>query len=332
MGQEVLVTVTSGGVLYNLSQVCDFAIEAIDGLQNAPVDRQATRFPGINGDTDRGHYVNPRFIMLTWANITNNNLNLWAVKRTINGIFRPRTNSPIVITFYFPDGFVASADVNLVGQLDNARLDGRTQRVVANLKASDPRLYNPEQKVVAFNLLNVDGGWDIAATGTSPVWADNVGWDINNTPGVYGSGWNIGVSVLNVTQVISYAQNVIFADIEYPVIVITGPLDNPVITNQTTNEKIDLTANGGLSLGVTDQVIINLTPTEKTITDQAGNSIDQYLTTDSDLATFHLAYNGELLPDGSFCDGNNTLLVQGSGATTATNVEVRYYERYTGVG
>lgn len=335
MANDVLVTAVAGGVTNHLNNVCEFWLEDIDGLGLAAVDRHVVRYPSVDGDIDRGHYVNPRFILLTWVNQSKTRKLFWALRREVNGIFRPRDNSPIVLTFYFPDGFKAAANVNLTGQLDNEQLDPKTQRVVATLKANDPRLYNPDKKTVSFALLENDEGWDIELPGATATWADNTGWDVQKdtiVPLPGGSGWNIGVSVLSVTQVIAYAQNVTFADIEYPVITLLGPIQNPIITNQTTGEKIDLTNNGGLSLAAGERVVIDLATTAKTIVNQDGTAVDQYLTTDSDLATFHLAYNGELLSDGSFCDGNNTLLVQGTGATTATNVLVEYYERFAGVG
>jgi len=123
--------------------------------------------------------------------------------------------------------------------------------------------------------------------------------------------------------------------VEYPVIIIGGPLTSPVVENLTTGERIALTANGGLALAAGEFVTVDLSGGSrrdaKTLRNQDGSSVSQYLSTDSDLASFHLAYAGELLASGDYSDGNNLIRVTGSDANLLTLVELRYYDRYEGI-
>jgi hypothetical protein len=59
--------------------------------------------------------------------------------------------------------------------------------------------------------------------------------------------------------------------------------------------------------------------------------VTQFLTADSDIGTFHLAYAGEALPDGSFCDGDNEFQVTADGVNVNTQTTIRYYNRYEGI-
>jgi hypothetical protein len=117
---------------------------------------------------------------------------------------------------------------------------------------------------------------------------------------------------------------------EYPRFRILGPITDPMLTNETTGEVIDLSDNGGIVLAdPTEWIDIDLT--DKTMLDQDGNSVDQYLTVASDLATWHLAAAGERLPSGAYCTGTNTIRVTGSGINSDTVVVMSYFDRYSGV-
>jgi hypothetical protein len=59
-------------------------------------------------------------------------------------------------------------------------------------------------------------------------------------------------------------------------------------------------------------------------------SVENLLTSDDDLNTFHLAPAGELLFDGSRSDGDNVIRLQGTAVSSATRLEIIYYNRYKG--
>lgn len=84
---------------------------------------------------------------------------------------------------------------------------------------------------------------------------------------------------------------------EYPRIVIYGPITNPTVTNETTGEKISFvfTVNPG------DSIDINLSYSVKSATLRGGTiNMLPYITTDSDLTTFHIhpGYNNHILVSG----------------------------------
>jgi hypothetical protein len=114
-----------------------------------------------------------------------------------------------------------------------------------------------------------------------------------------------------------------------PTIVIVGPIDNPIIDNTTTGEKIELARN----IGPDRTVTIDLAFGQKTIVDDLGNNLLGSLTTDSDLGTFHIAPT----PEADQVDGQprptgrNVIRLRGSNPTGRTSVEVGYLTRYFGI-
>jgi hypothetical protein len=215
------------------------------------------------------------------------------------------------------DGILRAIDVNLEGELLFRDRIALVEMVSGTFKAPDPRLYDPAIHTVLFSL---------EAGGVEPT-----GWPIP-----WPIPWAVGTDVLNMAVHVKYAGGSRLAAPEFPVIHIMGPIDDPVILNETTGEVIDLSDNGGLSLAdPTEWVEIDLANPPrrdaKTILDQDGNSAEQYLTTASDLATFHIAPAGERLPDGSYCTGDNIIRVSGTGVTSETLATMIYYDRYHGI-
>jgi hypothetical protein len=328
---EVKLVAQSGGNLYLLNEVCGYILKDYDGLGTSQVRRLSQRGPGQQGDTDLGFAQEPRFINLGWIQQGQKAASLWELRRHLLGVFRPRTNDPVILTFTFPGNIQRAAGVYLEGELDHKsgdRMDGRTQRVLTVLKASDPRLYDPRQQRVSLNLITSTSGWEIdhptAPTGQG--WLIGSGLVVGNP-----DGWPIGQSAGDLTLTIFYANGALDADIELPVIRLFGPAASPTISNLTTDEHIPLTDNGGLSIGAGQFVEIDLAYGRKTIKDQDGVAVDQYLDPDNDLATWHLSYNTELLASGGRSDGNNVIRVTADGVSSVTRLEVIYYDRYIGV-
>jgi hypothetical protein len=108
----------------------------------------------------------------------------------------------------------------------------------------------------------------------------------------------------------------------YPTIYFVGPLNQPVIENVTTGEKIQLTYN--IANGET--VTVSLQFGNKTVTNNFGTNLIGTVTTDSDLATFHIA------PDPEAAGGVNVLNVSGGGGIAGiTQVRMTYNTRYIGI-
>jgi hypothetical protein len=105
---------------------------------------------------------------------------------------------------------------------------------------------------------------------------------------------------------------------EYPVIALTGPIANPVITNTTTGEVLSF---NGFTIGAGTTYHIDLRYGRKTVVQGTVNKIGE-LTAASDLASWHL----EPLPVAA--GGTNVITINGSGTSGATAGFISYYNRY----
>jgi len=127
--------------------------------------------------------------------------------------------------------------------------------------------------------------------------------------------WEIGASVLDMTQPVAYVGTWR----AYPLITVTGPIDDCVVTNNATTEKLDFT---GLSMGAGEQRIIDLRYGQKTVMDELGADAFSDLTSDSDAATWHIAE----APDAP--GGINSIHVTGTAINAATAITIQYLTRY----
>lgn len=109
---------------------------------------------------------------------------------------------------------------------------------------------------------------------------------------------------------------------EFPTIIITGPVNRPIITNTTTGEVIDL--NTEILAGET--ITIDLSYGQKTVTKQDGTNLIGFITSDSDLTSFHLE------PAPGATGGINVIDISSSGGGGATSITLRWYNRYLGLG
>lgn len=309
------LTAIVAGITYDLNDGAEIRLLDYE-LSLSAVRRLSQRYPSQHGDTDLGFAIDPRYLDLFWG-VHGADLAAWLdIRETMMIIFQPRDNDAVQLIFDF-DGLQRAVDVNLEGELLWRDRVEYVAKVSGTFKASDPRLYDPEIHTVLFSL---------EAGGVEPT-----GWPIP-----WPIPWAVGTDILNMAVDILYAGGSRLGAPEYPVIRIFGPITDPVVTNETTGEIIDLSDNGGLELAdPSEWVEIDLANPPrrdaKTIRNQDGDSVDEYLTTDSDLATWHLAPAGERLYDDSYCNGHNVIRVTGLNVTIETLVTIRYYDRYNGV-
>jgi hypothetical protein len=107
----------------------------------------------------------------------------------------------------------------------------------------------------------------------------------------------------------------------YPTIVLTGPMASPRIVNETTEEELHLEYN----ISTTETVVITTSFGNKTVENTEGDNLLGYLSSDSDLATFHLD------PDPIAEDGVNDLRVYANGCTLSSAFYVRWFDRFLGL-
>lgn len=106
---------------------------------------------------------------------------------------------------------------------------------------------------------------------------------------------------------------------EYPLITIRGPIQNPVIVNETIGGTLNLT---GLILGSADTCTVDLRDGNKRLYDQNGNTLLGSITTPASLAKFYLA------ADPAASGGTNTIVVTGGSVSDNTHVAIEHYHHY----
>lgn len=317
---DVLLTASVGGLTYDLNET---RLRLLDyDLGPAANARLSQRPPGQVGDTDLGFVAAPRFMHLFWAIAGGDLAGYRAMRGRMMEVWKARDNDPVLLTFDWGI-FQRACYANLDGPLlFSDRLEA-VERVSGVFKANDPRLFDPTIRTAIFNLAGAGGstsGWEIP-------------WEIP---------WEIGTDTLNASVTILYAPDETglagsrLGAVEFPVIRIYGPITNPVVTNETTGEVLDLSDGGGLTLAdESEWVELDLANPPrrdaKTVLDQDGASASHYLTPESDLFSWHLAPAGEKLPAGNYADGMNTIRVTGEDVTAVTRVVMNYYDRYVGV-
>lgn len=285
-----------GGQTYNLSDGMPFAwIAADEGM--APVRRLTERGPQQHGDTDQGFLLDPTEFPMGFRLYATSMADQWTARQLALRIFRP-SRVPIQLRWTLETGDVRQADVHVQGKVLFASKDsqGFTLRFVVPLRAADPTLYDPVMQSVVYG-----------------VGAGNAGWIYPLAfPRAFGS------NTVNQTRAIPYAGTWK----SFPVVIIKGPVTNPVITNLTTGDKLDLT---GTTISAGQTYTIDCRPGVKSIVDQAGVNRINTLSDDSDLTTFALEADPEAP------GGINTIRVIGSVANATTDVYLQWYTRYIGL-
>lgn len=287
------------GVSYNLSDDTYCRVVAFDGLDTAPVRRLTERGPQQHGDSDVGFRLDPRFFNLVLVAVSSDRSAYYTNRRTLLNIFAPREEA-MVVKFVLDNGDTRQIDAHLVGQpqwtadASEAYLVGR---MGVQFRAADPTMYDPVEGSVVFALGGGSDAWEIP-------------WVIP---------WEIGAAALDQTVTIQYAGNWR----TYPIVKIEGPITNAIIVNETTGEKLDFT---GVTISAGDHYEIDCRYGQKTVVDSAGTNKIADLSSDSDLATFHLE---PIRGNESY--RTNDINVTGSAVTEATEVYFRYRIRHTGL-
>ena len=111
----------------------------------------------------------------------------------------------------------------------------------------------------------------------------------------------------------------------FPTISVTGPWDNFTITNGATLETLDF----GYNIDSGETVVFDLAYGTKSVTNQNGTNLIGSLSTDSDLATFHLATDSEVTT--GLADGINPMIVTGTNLDENSALVLIWYTRYIGI-
>lgn len=309
-GEYTALEVYVGGTSYNISNRTEYIHLGHDGLGMAPVRRFTQAGPLQDGETDLGFRLQPRVINLILNTLSRTRAEYWALREELLYIFTPRTtpiNLRLTYKYYDPEhadavqapgetGYVKKMrqiDCYLTGGLtlpsDQKQGNFNGHKIALELTAPNPLWYDPTELTITF-------GDSPYATGPldDPLPVPNAG---------------------------TYKT--------YPVIELHGPLNDFVLTNTSTGDKLDFT---GYNIPdftpnpTTGKVIIDCRYGYKTVLNAAGTSLLPYLSTDSDLATFCMEANPTVT------DGENVLTATASNdITTASYVIFKWFNQYTGV-
>lgn len=285
-----------GGREYCVSDGSLAFVEEDDGLGMAPLHRWGTRGVLQHGETDQGFRLDARTFILRFGFVTNSRAELYARRMQFLRIFAP--GKLLKARFYLDDGETREIEAHYVGGMGLASKDrlNTAQRFTAMFKAPNPVFYDPTQIGLEFSLQS-----------------DGVGIPLS-VP------MPVGESDLNAQHVIAYDGSWQ----ERPFVRVHGPITNFAMHNLETGET--LAVKTGVTIGSGEYYEIDPRLDQQTVINQAGVNKIADLSTDSDLATFHLAES----EDGQ-TSRNNTLQVSGSGLTAASKVQLLYYRRFIGL-
>jgi len=219
---------------------------------------------------------------------------MYTLRQTIMNLLNP-LNGEIILKFSTLEGVRHFACHYFDSNLDWKVSDWWAQGYTVVLEASDPTCYDPAGVDYTFSLGGGSGG-------TIPMAIPML----------------VGASTIDQIQNADTDGNWI----AYPLIRITGPIDDCVIENTSTDEILDFT---GDNLAAGSYYDIDLRYGLKTITDNTGANKISTITTASNLSTFHIGPDAEV-----GAGGINSIRVTGINVTEATKIELSFFDRYLG--
>ncbi len=286
-----------GATTYDLYGRNPYAWVSLTGLGLPPVRRIKERGPQQHGSTDIGFLLDERMLNLTLMVLGETASEAATNRRQLAHILKPLEATPIKLRVTGDDGLVRQIDTNIVGMVDFPNVMpqrmGASQIVIAQFEAANPIPYDPALHNVIFDTRG-GGGYQVPFS----------------VPLIYTTGTGIG-SVYS----LHYAGDWI----SRPIIYLTGPLTDPVITNLTTDKTLDLT---GTTIEAGDTWAINTAYRQWSVTDADGNLRNAALSDESDIL------NWGFEPDPEATGGINDIRVFATGSTTASRIRVEYYDYY----
>jgi hypothetical protein len=297
MGELVKLELIANGNALDISDIDNYVWQGHSGFGLANLHRLILRGPQQHGDTDMGYLFDPRIIQLNIRLMGTDLDDLYDKQQELTGYANPNTNSTISLRFTrIAANIVRQIDAYVVAGLDfaSSQRHGFTVLEGITLRASDPSWYDPSG--VAFDFVAGGGSAALVIPKLIP--------------------FSMGASTIDNSQAFGYAGT---SD-SFPVITITGPVTDLVITNNTTGEKLDFT---GVTIAGGKVYTIDTRYPYKTVVDEAVANKNGELTVDSNLASFHLA--GRRPGENS---RSNSIHVTGSAVSGATQINLAYFTRY----
>lgn len=308
------------GLRYAFDNGRDILLMSFDGLGMPGIDYITEQGPFQHGQTLLDYRLQPRIIQMMHRRVAPDRQGYWENRADAINLLRP--NRQLSGSFgmgklrkVMPGNITRDIDVIVQqGPLFSAHqqdvLDEYEWTETIRFIAGDPTFYDPDQVVTTWVVSELGGLYFY-----SVAYPDDLFFPVS-----------FGTDVINASASIHYTGTWH----AFPTIYITGPINQPVVQNSATGEKIQIAYN--VSTG--EVVTISLPFGSKSVTNNVGTNLIGTVTSDSDLATFHIAPE----PEAAWCGthprpcGLNTFSVSGGGGVVGlTQISMTYNTRFIGI-
>ncbi len=289
------------GTVFNFDDQVDKFLMTINGQGMPPIRHITQRGAEQHGETWLDYRLLPRSIRLVYmGNQGYDRSDFWATRSALLDGVRPNRGSGVgTLRKQLDDGTRRDIDViiangptlNQQGYPERGRLWVRDS---VEFIAHDPIFYDPTSVTVT------------ASPSVNTELEFSVEFPIE-----------FGLGVINTTEVVAYSGTWF----SLPVITLTGPMDNPVVSNDTLSKIIQL----DYSVADGEVVTIDLAYGAKTITNASGTDLIGTLTSSSDLTSWRLEC------DPIAASGNNSVTFEAGGTGPNSQFDLTYYKKYIGI-
>lgn len=294
--KERTLYITQDSTVYELHIPPGRALIHDTGTGMPEIEYVTQRGPFQDGETVKDYFLRPRMVELRYRRNCCSREEYWECRAELLDILRPNRGATGTIRLpqgtlrkILPDG--SKRDLTVCIQQGpkfeaqrNSEWDSWSIDEILRFIAYNPIYFDPDGRSQSFGQ-----GGALTFPITFPIVFSSFG---NTVTLMYEGSW-----------------------IEYPVIVITGPLTATSIVNLTTGESIGFNYNVPAGRTVT----IDLSYGVKSVTLDDGTNLIGAITSSSDFATFHLQ------------PGSNIVQVFGSGAGAGTALTINWLSRYIGI-
>lgn len=302
---------TGDGLIVQLGDAWDRWLLSISGQGLPPINWITDAGPFQDGETPRDFRLKPRILqyVIKWSECSRQEY--YDLRRFLLEAVRPNRSTvggrfaPVKLRKRFPVGTGGPASLYL-----QAVIDTGPAFVARNLQRWEEHTFNETLRFIAHD----------------PLWIDDT---LRSVQSIFTQAQELKFPITFDADHIIFGGGVLDQDLNcitlgswavFPTIVLTGPMTDPTITNNTTGESIELDT----IIGAGQTVTFDLRYGFKTVVDNTGANLIGSITPESDLADFHLEC------DPGATGGLNIVNVQASGLSQASQFFLSWQDRYIG--
>lgn len=296
--------ITVDGKTVTLDDYREFFTWGFRGRGMPPMAHRTERGPFQHGDTLLNYVLRPRIISFMLRRNKCSRQEYWDARNELMDILRPNrhydTFDTVILRKIMPNR--SMRDIRVMAdagpdfmESDEDRWEEFSYSEVLRFVAYDPTFFDPNEIIVSYALSSSYN--EMSFPITFPV-RFTISENIEAFAVTNDGTWET-----------------------YPDILFNGPITEPVIKNITTGEIIKM----NYTIPAGGSVTISLSYGNKYVLDDFGNSLIGLISSDSDLASFHLAV------DPIATNGVNSIGVSAYNLGTGSEVVMRYFKRYIGI-